>query len=122
MEPEKVFRSQMAALLANDTDAIVAHFTPDCRLFDMARPMQPFVGREGLRTFLVAYFKTWRVAGLTITNLVTQGSRLAAEIELSLEARDSSGSRLIRSSLFDDIEGGLIARERAYRDPAGRKE
>ena len=122
MEPEKVFRSQMAALLANDIDAVVAHFTADCRLFDMARPEEPFVGHEGLRTFLVAYFKAWRVAGLTVSNLVTKGSRLAAEIELLLEARDGSGSRLIRSSLFDDIEGGLIARERAYRDPAGRRE
>ena len=49
MEPEKVFRSQMAALLANDIDPVVAHINAHSTLFDKARPQDPLLGNQGMR-------------------------------------------------------------------------
>lgn len=117
-----IFRSQMAALLANDIEAVLQHFAADCRLVDMAEPDNPFVGHQGLRSFLDSYFKAWRIDDITIVNLVAQDQRVAAEVELLLTARDGSGQQRIRSSLFDEFRDGQIVLERAYRDPAGRKE
>ena len=124
MDPEAVFRNQMAALAARDVDRVVAHFSPDCRLIDMATPEEPYVGAAGLRDFLIDYFGTWEVHDVSITNLLTTGSKVAAEVEITVSPVGAAAVEVprtvIRSSLFDEIVNGLIVCERAYRDPAGR--
>jgi ketosteroid isomerase-like protein len=119
---ENVFRNQMAAYAACDIDALVASFTHDCELVDMADPQHPFIGIEAVRGFLVDYFSALREVVVEVTTVATGAGSVIGELDVTADFVDDPFSPdnprpiRLRYCVAEEIRDGHVAKERFYWD------
>lgn len=119
---EEVFRAQMAAYAACDVQGLLASFTEDCVLTDMADPANPFVGKNAVEGFLIGYFATLRNVAVTVTHVAAVEGLVIGELDVTAdyvgEPLSEANSRAVRLRycVAEEIRDGHVARERFYWD------
>jgi ketosteroid isomerase-like protein len=122
--PTDLFETQIAAYAALDTERLMATFTEDCVLQDMADPENPFVGTVAIRGFLDEYFSTLADVSVEITTVVANGDKVVGELEVKATYVGEPYSRadgrevIMRYCVIDTVRDSAICFERFYWDRA----
>jgi ketosteroid isomerase-like protein len=119
---EAVFRTQMAAYAACDVEGLLASFTADCVLVDMADPANPFIGKDAVNGFLIGYFATLRNVAVDVTHVAAGEDLVIGELDVTADyvgapfCEERPGAVRLRYCVAEEIRDGRVARERFYWD------
>jgi len=119
---EAVFHTQMAAYAACDVEGLLASFSEDCVLTDMADPANPFIGKDAVRGFLVGYFATLRNVEVDVTHVAAGEDLVIGELDVTADYVDAPFTEekpravRLRYCVAEEIRDGHVARERFYWD------
>ncbi|MBM7417409.1 MULTISPECIES: nuclear transport factor 2 family protein [Nocardiaceae] len=121
---EAIFRTQMAAYADRDVEALVATFTEDCVLVDMADAEHPFVGTDAVRAFLRDYFATLRDVVVDVTMVTTGTDSVIGELDVTADyvgapfSEEKPVAVRLRYCVAEEFRDGGVSRERFYWDSA----
>ncbi|MBY6537705.1 nuclear transport factor 2 family protein [Rhodococcus sp. BP-349] len=121
---ETIFRTQMAAYADCDVEALIATFTDDCVLVDMADVDHPFVGTDAVRGFLVDYFAALRHVVVDVTMVATGTDSVIGELDVTANyvgapfTEQTPRPIRLRYCVAEEIRDGGVSSERFYWDSA----
>src|SRR4051812_3855852 len=121
----QVFENQMAAYADGDVDRLLASFSDDCVLQDMADPDRAFTGKTEIRAFLDEYFATFVDASVIRTVVAAEGDTVVGELEVEAtyiadpSAREQAPRIALRYCVIERVRHGRVCFERFYWDSAG---
>jgi ketosteroid isomerase-like protein len=119
-----VFESQMAAYAAGDTERLLASFSDDCVLQDMADPDNTFSGNVAIKGFLDDYFSTLVDASVKRTVVAAEGDTIVGELEVEATyiaepfSRENGRRVTIQYCVIEKVRDGHVCFERFYWDSA----
>jgi steroid delta-isomerase-like uncharacterized protein len=119
-----VFTTQMDAYAALNIDALLATFSEDCVLQDMADPDHPHRGIGEIRVFLEEYFAALDNVTVQVVTRATTADKIIGELEVNATyiaapySRDNGRRVVLRYVAIDTVRDGKICHERFYWDRA----
>jgi uncharacterized protein (TIGR02246 family) len=119
-----VFENQMDAYADGDAERLLASFSDDCVLQDMADPENPFTGKAEIKRFLDDYFSTFVDATVARTVVAAEGDTVVGELDVeatyvAAPYSRAAGRRVaIRYCVIEKVRDGRVCFERFYWDSA----
>jgi uncharacterized protein (TIGR02246 family) len=119
-----VFESQMTAYAAGDMEQLLASFSDDCVLQDMAEPDNVFSGKAEIERFLDYYFSTFVNATVNRTVVAAEGDTVVGELDVEAtyvahpDSREGGRRVAIRYCVIERVRDGKVCFERFYWDSA----
>jgi uncharacterized protein (TIGR02246 family) len=119
-----VFENQMDAYAAGDAARLLASFSDDCVLQDMADPDNTFTGKAQIKQFLDEYFTTFVDATVKRTVVAAEGDTVVGELDVEATyvaapySRGNGRRVAVRYCVIEKVREGEVCFERFYWDSA----